>query len=81
VRGLNVIGLKRAGFPEETIRALKAAFKLVFRSDRPVCNALEQLKVDFPAVPEVQRLVRFLEASGKGRLGRQGEAPGRSHTS
>jgi len=81
VRGLNVIGLKRARFPEETIRALKEAYKLIYRSDRPIRTALERLKVDFASVPEVQQLVRFLEASGKGRLGRQGEAPGRSVTS
>jgi UDP-N-acetylglucosamine acyltransferase len=78
VRGLNVIGLKRARFPETTVRALKEAYKLLWRSDLRARDALARLKVDFAAVKEVQELVRFLEASGSGRLGRQGEAPGRA---
>jgi UDP-N-acetylglucosamine acyltransferase len=78
VRGLNKIGLKRARFPEPTVKALKEAYKLIWRSDLPARDALARLKVDFAAVPEVQELVGFLEASGSGRLGRQGEAPGRA---
>ncbi|MHC4550605.1 MAG: acyl-ACP--UDP-N-acetylglucosamine O-acyltransferase [Planctomycetota bacterium] len=77
VRGLNVIGLKRARFPDATIRALKEAYKLVYRSDKPMKDALAALRVDFPDVPQVQELVRFLEASEGGRQGRQGEEPER----
>lgn len=32
VRGVNVIGLKRAGFDRETIRQLKEAFRILFRT-------------------------------------------------
>jgi len=77
VRGLNLIGLRRARFKDETIRALKEAYRLLYRADLPVKDALARLKVDFAAVKEVQELVCFLEASGSGRLGRQGESPGR----
>jgi UDP-N-acetylglucosamine acyltransferase len=78
VRGLNVIGLKRAHFPEETIAAIKEAYKRIFRSDRPVRDAVASLRVDFADVEPVQMLVRFLEASESGRQGRQGEEAGRS---
>lgn len=78
VRGLNLIGLKRARFPEATVRALKEAYRLLYRTDLPARDALARLKVDFASVPEVQELVCFLEASGGGRLGRQGESPGRA---
>ena len=78
VRGLNLIGLKRARFPEKAVRALKEAYRLLYRSDLPARDALARLKVDFASVPEVQELVCFLEASGSGRLGRQGESPGRA---
>jgi UDP-N-acetylglucosamine acyltransferase len=77
VRGVNVIGLKRARLPEATIRAVKDAYKLLFRSDRPMKDALAKLKVDFAEIAEVQEMVRFLEASEGGRQGRQGERPGR----
>jgi len=75
VRGVNVIGLKRAGFAEATVQAVKEAHKLLFRSDRTMKDALRQLKVDFADVREVMELVRFLEASEGGRQGRQGERP------
>jgi UDP-N-acetylglucosamine acyltransferase len=78
VRGLNLIGLKRARFPDATIQALKEAYRLLYRADLPAKDALARLKVDFASVTEVQELVRFLEASGGGRLGRQGESPGRA---
>jgi len=77
VRGLNVIGLKRAGFGEEKVSSLKRAYKLLYRSDRPTREALAQLRVDFADVDEVLELVSFLEASETGRLGRQGEDPRR----
>jgi UDP-N-acetylglucosamine acyltransferase len=77
-RGLNTIGLRRARFAEATIRALKDAYQILYRKDLSRRDALARLKVDFAAVAEVQELVRFLEASGGGRLGRQGESPGRS---
>lgn len=78
VRGLNIVGLKRARFPEATIRALKAAYRLLYRSDLPLRDAAARLRADFAGVKEVQELVTFIEASGNGRLGRQGEEPGRA---
>jgi acyl-[acyl carrier protein]--UDP-N-acetylglucosamine O-acyltransferase len=67
--------LRRAGFPEATVQAVKEAHKLLYRSDRTMRDALSRLKVDFADVPEVCQLVRFLEASESGRQGRQGERP------
>src|SRR5215216_6465367 len=43
VRGVNSVGLQRAGFSEEARRALKNAYKLLFRSKLPVADALDQL--------------------------------------
>jgi UDP-N-acetylglucosamine acyltransferase len=78
VRGLNLIGMKRARFPESTIEALKEAYRLLYRSDLPARDAIARLRVDFASVPEVAELAGFIEASGTGRLGRQGESPGRA---
>jgi UDP-N-acetylglucosamine acyltransferase len=77
-RGLNTIGLRRARFTEATIRALKDAYQILYRKDLSRRDALARLRTEFAAVPQVQEIVRFLEASGGGRLGRQGEQPGRS---
>ena len=64
--GLNTIGLQRAGFPEETIRALKQAYRLLFRSELNVGQAAEQLEAEASANPEVQELVAFVQASERG---------------
>lgn len=80
VRGVNVIGLRRAGLGEEAIAAVKQAYKLLYRSDLTMHDALARLRVDFADVAEVQNLVRFLEATGSGRQGRQGEDPNRRHS-
>ena len=77
VRSVNVIGLKRAGVDDSVVRAVKAAFKALYRSDRPMTEALEVLRKEYGGVAEVMRLVRFLEAGEGGRLGRQGEEKGR----
>ena len=42
--GLNSIGLQRAGFPGETIAALKRAYRLFFNSDLNLSQALERAR-------------------------------------
>jgi len=79
VRGVNVIGLKRAGWSEASIRAVKDAYKLLYRSDRPLRDAIAALRGEPARADEVGRLVAFLEASEEGRLGRQGEEKGRGY--
>ncbi|MCZ6787970.1 MAG: acyl-ACP--UDP-N-acetylglucosamine O-acyltransferase [Planctomycetota bacterium] len=77
VRGVNVIGLKRARMSPEAIAAIKEAFKLLFRSDHPVREACAHLEDEFASVPEVLTLVEFMRAREGGRLGRQNESPRR----
>ncbi len=79
VRGINVIGLKRGGLSDAAIRALKDAYRVLYRSDRTMADALKGLAAEFAEVPEVIELVSFLRASGGGRQGRQGEDPNRGH--
>ncbi len=64
--GLNVVGMERAGLPKEERLLLKRAFKLIFRSQLAVKNAIEALKKDFPANPSITRIVKFLESSERG---------------
>ena len=78
VRGVNVIGLKRAGYSEETILILKEAFRTLYRSDLVLKDAMERLEKQFSGCPELLELVSFLRASELGRQGRQFESPDRS---
>ncbi len=66
LHGLNLVGLKRRGFSEETIRALKRAYHTIFRSGLTQAKALEQVLAEHGGVPEVRRLVEFVQASRNG---------------
>jgi UDP-N-acetylglucosamine acyltransferase len=64
--GLNSIGLQRAGFPGDTIAALKRAYRLFFNSDLNLSQALERARADLPPLPEVERFLAFVESSERG---------------
>ena len=64
VRGINRVGLKRAGFSEEAAGALKDAYRKLFRSALPLQDALRELEqVDDE---NVSHLVRFIRSSTRG---------------
>lgn len=63
--GLNSVGLQRSGFKEEVVAELKKAYRLFFRSDMNISQALEKASALKP-FPEVQAFVEFVEASGRG---------------
>jgi len=64
--GLNVIGLKRAGFSAEEIAALESAYKLIFRGKLNTTPALEA-SGDAPELsPRVRHLTAFIKASQRG---------------
>jgi UDP-N-acetylglucosamine acyltransferase len=64
VRGLNAVGLRRAGFSFEARRALKRAYQLLFRAGLPLAEALremEELRDE-----HVLHLVNFIRGSRRG---------------
>ena len=63
---LNSVGLQRSGFDEAVIRELKRAYRLFFRSELNVSQALERARKELQPFPEVEHLLRFLEESGRG---------------
>jgi len=66
--GLNLVGLKRSGFPDATLQALKRAFELLFLSDLNQKEAMERIRGEFSGIPEIQHLLQFLETSERGLL-------------
>ncbi|NOT09890.1 MAG: acyl-ACP--UDP-N-acetylglucosamine O-acyltransferase [Gemmatimonadales bacterium] len=64
--GLNTIGLQRAGFPPETIGALKRLYRLFFNSDLNVSQATDRARVELPPLPEVEQFLEFLSRSQRG---------------
>ncbi len=66
--GLNLIGLRRNRFSPETIAALKSAFKIIFRAEVPLKQALAQAEAELPPLPEVAHLIAFVRESKRGVL-------------
>lgn len=64
--GLNLRGLKRRGFSDEAIEALKRAYKAVYRSDLLLSQALTELEPSAQQFPEVRRFVQFISESERG---------------
>jgi UDP-N-acetylglucosamine acyltransferase len=64
--GLNTVGLQRRGFSEEVIAELKKAYRLFFRSELNVSQALERAAVELKPFDEVKSLIAFVENSGRG---------------
>ncbi|HOC59574.1 MAG: acyl-ACP--UDP-N-acetylglucosamine O-acyltransferase [Syntrophaceae bacterium] len=64
--GLNLIGLQRRGFSEETIKALKDAYRIVFRSDMLLGAALEKVQNEVEDLPEVRYFINFIKESKRG---------------
>lgn len=66
VRALNLVGLRRAGFNQEQIRTLKAAFNLLFRQRVNLQMAMQQVEAEVPLTPEVAHLLEFIRQSKRG---------------
>lgn len=66
--GLNHVGLRRRGFPRETLDTLDRAFMVLYRSGLNVSQAVARIKDDasLMASAEVQNLVTFIARSSRG---------------
>ncbi len=64
--GLNLTGLKRRGFPEETIDILDRAFRILFRSKFNTSQALEKIRSELELITEVKHLLDFIARSERG---------------
>lgn len=64
--GLNTVGLQRNGMEEATILELKRAYRLLFRSDLNLTQAIERAQSELEPLPEVKELIGFVEASDRG---------------
>ncbi len=64
-KGLNLVGLKRAGFLREQIAALKRAYWLLYRSGLKLEEALDRIETEIPN-EHTLHLVRFIRSSRRG---------------
>ena len=74
VLGLNTIGLRRNGFSNARIAALKAMFKIVFFSDLNTQQAVERLRADVPDGEDRAEILGFIASSKRGLVKKAAEA-------
>ena len=64
--GLNMEGLRRRGFPEESRKALRRAYRTLYRESLSLQDALAALREQAASSAEVGKLVKFLEQQSRG---------------
>ena len=64
--GLNSVGLQRNNFPENVVRELKRAYRLFFRSELNVTQAMERAESELQPLPEVKDFLAFMANSQRG---------------
>lgn len=66
VRGLNNVGMARAGIPEEKRREIKKAFRILYRSSLGLAEAITQMEEQLSFSDELDHFVRFLRNAERG---------------
>ncbi len=64
-RGLNLVGMRRAGFQVDEIRAVKQAYQLLYRSGLKRAVALQRIEAEIDS-EHARHLVRFVRSSKRG---------------
>src|SRR5437763_6900474 len=66
IRGVNLVGLERNGFAPESVKAIKEAFRLIYRSKLNTQQAVEAVRNDIGPRPEIAQIIEFIETTGRG---------------
>jgi UDP-N-acetylglucosamine acyltransferase len=64
--GLNSVGLRRNNFSDDVVRELKRAYRLFFRSELNLSQAIQRADAELEHLPEVQEFVRFVSDTNRG---------------
>lgn len=65
-RTINSIGLRRNGYDAVRTRAIKEAFKVIFRSKMRLSVALEHIQNNLQVTEDVQQMMDFIRSSKRG---------------
>ncbi|MBP3957779.1 acyl-ACP--UDP-N-acetylglucosamine O-acyltransferase [Gemmata sp. G18] len=71
VRGLNLVGMKRAGMPPAERMAVRKAYRTIYmtRPALPLSVALARIEAELGTFPAIQELVEFIRTSKRGICG------------
>ncbi len=63
---LNIIGLRRRGFSRKALDLLDQTYRLLYRSNLNVSQAVERIKLEVEQIPEVTKVLDFIAESKRG---------------
>ena len=69
VRGVNTIGMRRAGMMATEIQAVRKAFSFIYVDRFPIPAALMRMEAEFGHIPAVREIVEFIRTSKRGICG------------
>ncbi|MYZ39709.1 acyl-ACP--UDP-N-acetylglucosamine O-acyltransferase [Streptomyces sp. SID4917] len=65
IRGINLVGVRRAGFPDAVVRSLVKAWQILSDRDRPYEDRRDAVRARFGHVIEVLHVLAFMDESRK----------------
>src|SRR5438445_3223070 len=66
IRGVNLVGLERKNFTPESVKQIKEAFRLIYRSKYNTRQAIEAIRKELPQKDEIAEIIQFIEQSERG---------------
>jgi UDP-N-acetylglucosamine acyltransferase len=70
IRGINLVGLERKNFPAESVKLIKEAFRLIYRSKYNTRQAVEAMRKELPQTEEIAEIIEFIQQSERGIIRR-----------
>jgi len=66
IRGVNLVGLERKNYPPESVKLIKEAFRIIYRSKYNTGQALEAVRKELPQSDDIHEIVEFIEKTERG---------------
>ena len=71
IRGINLVGLEREDFTPESVKLIKEAFRLIYRSKLNTRQAIEAMRNQFEPREEITQFIEFIEKASAGSFVRR----------
>jgi len=66
IRAINSVGLKRNGYDQKRVMAIKKAFRIIFKSGIGLTRALEKIEDEMEVSEDIRRMIDFIRSSKRG---------------
>lgn len=64
--GINIVGLRRRNFSNETIEQIHNAYRIIYQSGLNLTNALAKIEAEMEKTPEINYILNFIRSSERG---------------